>query len=375
MNVPRPAQRTRIPLVVGLVVGALLLGACSAATTPTVPAPTPGPADSSSPAASSPAASGSVAPASPSTPATTTKLTVGLGYIPSVQFAPFYLAAQAGYYRDAGLDVTFQNGNDADLVRLVGTGSVDIGLADGTSVIPAVSQGIPVRYVATIYAKFPNVVLARTTSGITTAADLKGKKLGTPGKYGSSWIMLQALLSSAGLTTSDLDVQLYPDYGQGTALGQGAVQAATGFANNEPVQLGLAGIPTTVLTVDDIVPLPGNGLIASVSTISAKHAALAAFVAATLRAMKEITADPSKGLDASIVAVPDLGKDRATQQAILAATIGMWSNAYTGANGLGAIDPSAWTKTVTFMAGLPGSPIGGPAPTVDQLVDTSLLAP
>ena len=26
-------------------------------------------------------------------------LTVGLGYIPSVQFAPFYLAEQAGYYR------------------------------------------------------------------------------------------------------------------------------------------------------------------------------------------------------------------------------------------------------------------------------------
>jgi NitT/TauT family transport system substrate-binding protein len=370
VNISRHAHRLRATVVVALVVSALLVGACSAGVTPTAPASTPSPAASSGASASS-----SAAPASPSAPATTTKLTVGLGYIPSVQFAPFYLAAQAGYYRDAGLDVTFQNGNDADLVRLVGTGSVDIGLADGTSVIPAVSQGIPVRYVATIYARFPNVVLAKTTSGIASAADLKGKKLGTPGKYGSSWIMLQALLSSAGLTTSDLDIQLYPDYGQANALAQGAVQAATGFANNEPVQLGLAGTPTTVLTVDEIVPLPGNGLIASVSTISAKHAALAAFVAATLRAMSEITADPPKGLDASIAVVPDLGKDRATQQAILAATIGMWSNAYTDANGLGAIDSSAWTKTVTFMAGLPGSPIGGPAPTVDQLVDTSLLAP
>ena len=34
------------------------------------------------------------------------KLTVGLGYIPDVQFAQFYLADQAGYYRDAGLDET-----------------------------------------------------------------------------------------------------------------------------------------------------------------------------------------------------------------------------------------------------------------------------
>ena len=39
-----------------------------------------------------------------------TKLIVGLGYIPSVQFAQFYRAEQQGYYDAAGLDVTFQNG-------------------------------------------------------------------------------------------------------------------------------------------------------------------------------------------------------------------------------------------------------------------------
>ena len=211
---------------------------------------------------------------SPTTPTTITKLTVGLGYIPSVQFAPFYLAQKAGYYRDAGLDVTFQNGHDDDLINLVGQGAVDIGLADGTSLIPAVSQGIPVRYVTTIYARFPNIVLTKASSSIKTVADLKGKKIGTPGKYGSGWIMLQALLQSADLTTSDVDVRLYPDYGQATALEQGAVDAATGFVNNEPVQLGLAGTPTTVLTVDDIVPLPGNGLITSVDTLSKKHDAL-----------------------------------------------------------------------------------------------------
>ena len=32
-------------------------------------------------------------------------LSVGLGFIPSVQFAQFYLADQAGYYEEAGLEV------------------------------------------------------------------------------------------------------------------------------------------------------------------------------------------------------------------------------------------------------------------------------
>ena len=50
--------------------------------------------------------------------------------------------------------------------------------------------------------------------------------------------MLQALLTSAGLTPDDLEIVLYPDFGQGAAVAQGAVDAATGFTNNEPVQLG-----------------------------------------------------------------------------------------------------------------------------------------
>ena len=88
-----------------------------------------------------------------------TKLTVGLGYIPSVQFAQFYRAQRQGYYAAAGLDVTFQNQTDPNLITLVGQGAVDIGIGDGTSIIPAVGQGIPVLYGATIYAQFPSVVL------------------------------------------------------------------------------------------------------------------------------------------------------------------------------------------------------------------------
>ena len=311
----------------------------------------------------------------PGSAAASTRLVVGLGYIPSIQFAPFYLAQQKGYYAAAGLDVTFQNGNDADLITLVGQGTVDIGLADGTSVIPAVAQGFPVRYVATIYAKFPNIVFTKASSGITTVADLKGRKLGTPGKYGSSWIMLQALLGSAGLKPSDVDIQLYPDYGQGAALGQGAIDAATGFVNNEPVQLALAGTPTTTLAVDSILPLPGNGLIAGVDTLAKKHDALKAFVAATLRAMTEITADPNVAVDASLAQAPTLvGTDKATLLAVLKATIGTWSDDYRAAHGLGAIDQAAWQTTATFMVGLKDGTVAS-APPIGQLVDTSLLGP
>ncbi|HEY3524265.1 MAG TPA: ABC transporter substrate-binding protein [Candidatus Limnocylindrales bacterium] len=311
-------------------------------------------------------------PPSSSPPAALTKLTVGLGYIPSVQFAQFYRAQQAGYYRDAGLEVTFQNQIDPQLITLVGQGNVDIGLSDGTSLIPAVSQGIPVRYVATIYAKFPNIVFAKASSGIAGPADLKGKRIGTPGQYGSSWIMLQALLSKANLTTSDVTIQEYPDFTQATAVARGQVDAATGFLNNEPILLKQQGIDTTLLTVDDIVPLPGNGLIVGQKTLDAKKDALKAFVAATLRAQDEIARDPSAGLDASIAAVPDLGKNRDAQAAILDATIAAWSSDYTKAHGTGAIDTDAWTRSIEFMSKLPGGLVPNPV-SADQLISTDLL--
>lgn len=310
--------------------------------------------------------------AQPVASAAPTALKVGLGYIPSIQFAQFYYAQEQGYYTAAGLNVTLENKSDPELITLVGQGALDLGIGDGTSVIPAVAQGIPVRYIATVYARFPSVVVARADSGIKVPADLKGKNLGTPGKYGSSWIMLQALLHSAGLSTTDLTVTLFPDYGQATALAQGAVQAATGFANNEPVVLARQGLAVNVLTVDQITPLPGPGLITGVGTLATKSVALRAFVAATIRAMTEIQASPQKGVDATFAVAPDLASDPAGQRAVLDATIAVWSSAYTTAHGLGAIDAAAWTTSVAFMHSLPDAGVSTDI-GVEQLISSDLL--
>jgi NitT/TauT family transport system substrate-binding protein len=307
-------------------------------------------------------AGGSASPGAP--------LTVGLGYIPSVQFAPFYLADRAGYYREEGLSVSFQNKIDPELVTLVANGSVDVGIADGTSVIPAVSQGIPVRYLATVYATNPSIVFAKASSGILAPADLEGRRIGIPGRFGSSWIILQALLSSAGLGVDDAEIVEYPDFGQGVAVREDAVDAATGFANNEPVQLELAGEELVVLHVDEIVAFPGPGLISGTTTLEAKRTAVGGFVRATLRAMAEIVERPEAGLEAAIAAVPELGQDRATQEAILRATIGVWESDLTRAAGLGAIDRDGWQASIEFMTelGLVPRPV-----TVDDLVDAGLL--
>jgi NitT/TauT family transport system substrate-binding protein len=297
-------------------------------------------------------------------------LKVGLGYIPSVQFAPFYLAQQRGWYAEAGLTVTFENKIDPDLVTLVGQGSIDVGVADGTSVIPAVSQDIPIKYIATIYGTYPSIVFSKTSSGIDSAADLAGKKIGIPGKYGSSWVMLQALLGSVQLTPDDVTIVEYPDFGQGVAVQAGVVDAATGFANNEPVQMEQGGERATVLHVDRIVALPGPGLISGNATLESKADAVKAFVAQTLRAMEAIAADPKIGLDAAITAVPELASDRDLQAAILEATITTWHDV-AGAMPFGTIDRPGWDASIQYLAGLGMVP--DPV-TVDDVVRDDLVS-
>jgi NitT/TauT family transport system substrate-binding protein len=372
MEVPPPVRSVRhhaLRPVLAVALTGALVAACGGSSPTAMPAASASAATSASPASSAPASAVVPSGAASSPSAAPVALTVGLGYIPSVQFAQFYLAQEAGYYAAAGLDVTLQNETDPNLITKVGQGAVDIGEGDGTSVIPAVSQGIPVVYTATIYGTFPSIVIAKAGSGITTAADLKGKRIGIPGKYGSSWIMLQALLKSAGLTTSDVTIVEFPDYGQATALQQGAVDAATGFTNNEPIQLKQAGIDTVTLAVDNVTPLPGPGLVTGTATLASKRDALAAFTKATLQAMDEIAADPNKGLQASYKVVPDLAKDPALQAQILDATIATWKNTRTNAP-YGAIDTAGWQQSLDFMTtlGLVPNPV-----TVDKLVDSSLL--
>jgi NitT/TauT family transport system substrate-binding protein len=172
------------------------------------------------------------------------------------------------------------------------------------------------------------------------------------------------------LTPDDVETVLYPDYGQGAGLAQDQVDAATGFANNEPVAMQLAGTEVNVIHVDDVIALPGPGLVAGRETLAKKPAAIRAFIAATLRAMREIAEEPGVGLDAAIAAVPELASARDAQAAILAATIEVWAPAGGGPDDYGRIDGAGWEASVAYMTELDLVP--NPV-TADQLYDARYL--
>lgn len=277
-----------------------------------------------------------------------------LGFRPDVQFAPFYLAQQDGSFERAapafGLEVTIEHADAGELIRLVADGDAEFGVADATDVMIARTRGIPVKYVSTLYQYFPVALIGPTGSVPTDPADLAGLRIGTPGRFGSSWHALLTLLAAGGLTADDVTIREYPQFNQVEGLLNGDVDLITGFRNNEPLRLAAAGMETDLLTVDDIAPLPGPGIIVSDDLLESDYDMVSAFAVAVFGAQQAIANDPAVGLRAAVAAVPTIAEDEATALAVLEATIPVWRGAEPGI--FGNINESVWESGYESMRNL-----------------------
>lgn len=225
-------------------------------------------------------------------------VTIAMGYIPNVQFAPFYVADARGYYAHEHLKVRFSYAQSPDIIKLIGSGDLTFGNAEGDQVVVGRTSGIPVVSVLTQYQRFPVVIFALASSHIRGFADLKGKTIGIPGLYGASYTGLLAALRAVHLSTQDVRIEAI-NYTQVSQIAQHQVDAAVGYAMNEPVQLQQLGYKVSVLPVAAVSDLAGAGVITSGATVSQHPDLVRRFVAATYRGLSETDADPDAAFGAS----------------------------------------------------------------------------
>ncbi len=302
-----------------------------------------------------------------SPPAELRPITLALGFRPDVQFAPFYVAQQHGFYADAGLEVTIEHHQAPDVQRLVADGQAEFGVADATDVMIARTSGIPIRYVSTLYQGFP-VGLIGSPEDVAEPSRLAGTAIGTPGRFGSSWHALLALLEAGGLTEADVTIREYPQFNQVAGLANGDVDVITGFRNNEPLRLEARGIDVAVLDVDTVAPLPGPGVIVGDELLAAEPDLVRAFAEATAAAQAAVIADPDLGFSAAEAAVPTIAEDPDVARAVLEATVVLWTG-----EGFddGAIDEGLWEAGYETMGRL--GFIDGSVP-LEEMIAPEVLA-
>ncbi len=278
-------------------------------------------------------------------------VTLGVGYVPSVQFAPFYVAAAKGYYRAAGLDVRLSYGFSPNLLQLVGAGRDDFAIGDGTDTIAAVSQGVPVTSIATMYQRLPVAIFSLQRAKIRTLLDLRGKRLGIPGRFGASYAALLAALSLHRIKAGDVSIQSI-GYTQAQSVVQGKVDAAVGYSTNEPIILERHGYRLNVLEIGTLTSLVGAGLVAGNAYIARNPGIVQSFVRATMRGVAETIDHPREAfaLSRQVRGLNTLrGRDVGDQYAVLTRSIAFWHDAATRTHGLGYGRPTQWATSIRLL--------------------------
>jgi len=273
-----------------------------------------------------------------------TEIRLPMGYIPSVQFAPFYVALERGYYAQEGLKIDFDYRSETDGVALVGANELPFALVSAEQVPLARAQGLPVVYVMAWWHDFPVAIASSSQSGIQKPADLKGKKIGIPGLYGASYVGLRALLNAVGINESDVTLDSI-GYNQVEALVAGREDAVVVYANNEPIQLKAQGYSANIIPVKDYVDLVSNGLISNEETIAKNPDLVQRFVRATLHGLQDTINRPSEAFEISRKYVEGLAQaDQTAQWEVLTTSIDYWRTKQ-----LGVSDPTAWKNMQTVL--------------------------
>lgn len=278
--------------------------------------------------------------------------------------APFLLAKSKGYFAAEGLDVEIDAGNgSAGAVTRIATGAYDMGFADFNALVEydAKTPGSKIQGIYMAYNSTPAAVFVLRKSGVTKPADLAGKTLAAP-IFDAGRKAWPAFAKANGLAPDAVKWQTVEPAIRETLLARGDVDGITGFYFTSVLNLEARGVkPEDIVALkyaEHGVELYGNTLIASPKMLSEQPKAVAGFVRAFNKALKDTIASP----DSAILAVKE--RDPLINVALESRRLKLALESVvvtpeTRSLGLGAVDPARLKRAVAEAAvafGLPTTP-------------------
>ncbi|MGQ3072964.1 MAG: ABC transporter substrate-binding protein [Ferrovibrionaceae bacterium] len=216
------------------------------------------------------------------------KIVARMDFVAWGTHAAMHLANEKGWFRDAGLEVTVQDGTGSgNTIQLVGSGQVDVGQVQLGVMAPARDADLKVRSFAGFFRKSDLAVLVDRDSPVKTVADLKGKTL--VNFNNSPWApYINAFLKTGGLDRSSVNVV---NVAAPALMTSYTARQSDGVFTTAPFGLPVieALRPSKpVLMADAGIAFPSYGLIALEETLVKRREALRKLAAVQVKAWNYI---------------------------------------------------------------------------------------
>jgi NitT/TauT family transport system substrate-binding protein/putative hydroxymethylpyrimidine transport system substrate-binding protein len=240
-------------------------------------------------------------------PGASDEATLILDFTPNAVHTGIYQARAAGYYSDAGVDLTVRApSNSTDAPKLLAAGRAQFAILDIHDLGLARERGVDIVGVGAIVGRPLAAVIARDRNAVHTPRDLEGGEVGVTGLPSDDAVLDSVLEASDADPDSVRRVTI--GFDAVATLAAGKLDAATAFWNAEGVALEGLGVPTRVFRVDDYgAPrYPELVLATSAEMLRDDPELVSAVQGATAHGYADLAAHGDAALAALLDAVPDL---------------------------------------------------------------------
>ena len=258
----------------------------------------------------------------------------------------YYQALATGLYRRHGLDVQLRMGGpQVNSLLLLAAGQADCVLgASDLQMIQAREGGVPVVTVAAMFQKDPEVLIAH--DDVHGFADMKGKTiLISSMAHRGFWPWLKQRYGFTDAQVRPYTFSLQPFIADANVVQQG-------YATAEPFALQKAGVSAHAFVfADDGYPGYASTVSCLQSTLQHRHAAVAAFVAATAEGWRSYLADPAAGNALIRRDNPAMGEDQLAYSVAKLRELQLVAGGDAATQGIGTLSDTRERATYDFMVG------------------------
>ena len=228
---------------------------------------------------------------------------VRIGHLPSDHDTALFVAQEKKMFEDQGLTVELtQFNNGGDLMTAMASGKVDVGYVGISPVLSSVEKGVPVKIISAAQTEGSGIIVSNH-SNISTAADLNGKKVATPGEASIQYVLLNYYLSKNGLSMDKVNASAMKTPSINDAIKTNTIDAGVTF---QPfVSSSQADGNKVLVTSHEMLPNhPCCGVVASQDLIDKKPDTVKDIVAIHENATKFINNNSKENASAVVDLLP-----------------------------------------------------------------------